>query len=371
MLLLSSLAVSRCESHCDNPCAELNGNVQAECGGCSAAVAACHSDAADFARDPAERADDLAERVGASVSALGHAVASPAGVPRTVRLIYAQASGPIKLSFRCDSAGASGVARDFGGDSGVRTIYRLAAGGWGYQEGTGPVHEFELEVQRRMTSLCAANAEDPHVTTERWPSCLVGRTAGAERTMHNASCRLARHRAAYGEHFLPDSSTDAAGSSTDAERRGRKFGSLQREAGQATAVAEVQGCLAPLPLLTKYVYASRPVVMRGCISAMPAMSRWTDKYLGDVAGGWHGNALLADDNITLARYLERYHEHAFPYVVRVLLPERLRADVTLPPPLRCTPLVRAVHGLAMWLSEGGHEAAMHFDAGDFFVGQRA
>ena len=66
----------------------------------------------------------------------------------------------------------------------------------------------------------------------------------------------------------------------------RPFGEAQIESGRAQPVDEVTGCLPPRVLLARYVYANRPVLMRGCARNMPVMERWTDAYLSEHAGSW-------------------------------------------------------------------------------------
>ena len=226
--------------------------------------------------------------------------------------------------------------------------------------------------------------------TEAWPTCLEGSTTGFEAepvghswaTRRGASgsidpgCRDARQHAIYGEGFVPISSDEPvhvprSGPSeglpihapTLNHAPGAPLGHREpfgRQGQRRVRVEQVEGCLSVPELLTRFAYAHRPVVMRGCANGSAALSRWSDAYLVEQAGDWVGHPLLEDLQMTTRRFVDANLKPAgVHYVTRHGLPAVLRRDVEVPRSLRCEALMQHLENLVLWWNAGSQRSDLH------------
>ena len=287
-------------------------------------------------------------------------------------------------------------------------LYHSADGGWHYTSASGRCLRISGTLACRLDALCQRNGGP---VTEAWPTCLEGSLTGFEAepvghswaTRRGASgsidpnCRDARQRAIYGEGFVPNPSDEpvhvprsgpAAGLATPApshddrrstaarsiaDSQGAPPGHLEpfgRQGQRRVRMEQIEGCLSVPELLTRFAYAHRPVVMRGCANGSASLNRWSDAYLAEQAGDWVGHPHLEDLQMSTSRFVNANLTPADVfYVTRHGLPAVLRRDVEVPASLRCEALMRHLENLVLWWNAGSQRSDLHFDGGDFFLTQ--
>jgi hypothetical protein len=268
---------------------------------------------------------------------------APPPLPRTTPLcVTGTASAPrFNLSHHIISAFASAVVLRFDctvthghcgyaqpltqdGLSGGDKIFRMGGGLWTADDGA--CHHLDPRLSSRLEAACGST-RSPR-TFNDWlgyeaPAhdlCLNG-GAGVVPVAHshslnfgggvgtiNQSCVFERHRALYGEAFLPvgcgrettcqvapQGSSYSVDGATGVERMWKRFGQAQLESQDESlhqTVEEVQGCDEAGRFLER-LYAHRPAVYRGCASSSPSFRLWTDDYLATSAPEYYGHEVYA------------------------------------------------------------------------------
>lgn len=396
----------RCEPYCREPCSSLTGDVLSlECGGCDSSVA-CHPGAADYEswffradrRDlfspitPTTMPDHLlsspstsdAERLASDDTCSSIGVAPTTPIEPIGQLLFANSGGTMRaLIFNCHTESAvSGEVHEVDGH--WRAVLRRSSTGWAYRPHARSCRLLAPRVAARLDRLCAAKAQPGVFRAE------AAQERCDEPEEIDWECRQRRHVAAFGAHLLPHCSSSALDGITgmpsspkcEDEEQDEGHQSLAindlAEAAQKTSNATVvrggmvtvfEGCPSLDLFLRDHVYASRPLVLRGCATDMPAIQGWSDTYLSEVAGTWMGNARLAKAGLDLSSFLERSArgEELF-YTPFNAVPHTLRRDLKLPPMLRCTSLLEAdlIRSIHLRISDRRrHINGLHFDAGAF------
>ncbi|XP_070568016.1 bifunctional peptidase and (3S)-lysyl hydroxylase Jmjd7-like [Ptychodera flava] len=156
-----------------------------------------------------------------------------------------------------------------------------------------------------------------------------------------------------------------AGARADGER----FGSAGRKVSVQTVESWPENSV---DFLTEFVVGSKPLVFKGAARNSPAFSLWTDEYmLGfeeseyfevTVENGKKENRTRAAVGMSLQQFIEQYRSGDL-YLVNSV-PDFLRKDVLLPPPLQCLELNGILLETIMWFSSGGTKSVVHYDAVD-------
>ena len=233
-----SVHAQRCESWCSNPCSELNGNFQDECGACVGDDYQCK---------------------GFLVDALGNV--------ESVQV----------LRWLSEDVESNTTTGDFSSGTVPGSSASAAA------VNASELPDFDFRSWRR----CLPDGNDvPHAHDSIH--------SNHNEDLFDVSCLMRHHTTYYGRDFLPrhglrgvtanvTSSSSPAGCK-QLKGHGESFG---HQGQQQKKIAEVSGCLDSPTFLRDYVRLQRPIVMRGCASVHPAATRWTsDEYLKRVAGDW-------------------------------------------------------------------------------------
>ena len=346
---------SICEAFClDTPCTGLSGNVGWECGACDVA-AACHPGAAGFIDQPsnqqlsAEEPDNeepLATKNNTNAAHLDTTT-------HARHLLFAtNNSGVARVSFNCAADGVAGVVvRDDG------TVWRVQ-GAWAL----GP--RFEMVplpemVAARMTALCTRIAATESLEDDSWPLCVQSDPTGERpKGMLNRTCAFERHRAYWGERFLPG---ERIATRTNAGHL-RRFG-LQGQ--RRVALPEVSGCLDAHTFFRDYVDRHRPVVMRGCANTSNALalSEWDDDHLGRIAPMHATERDSCSEDF--ASFLSSYTNGSHRYRRCNNLPSELLRELTVPPMLDVidAPTKLQFENVLLWMHGGTSDqmSRLHFD----------
>jgi len=369
---------SECEEWCFAAvCDELNGDVQVECGGCPSS-AGCHPNAHGWPSHAsvAVTAAGVATfgvplgPLGASLNLLpanGHGHGGEQWpvdfgaleVAGARWLFHTHSTGVLSVQLICNLPPevASGRATDLHGTRNSSIVARSHAEESGWCFGGSSCRPIEPSLAARLTNACDHN--DPP-----WAACEPHGVV-----QEDTDCRRQRHRAAYGEHFLPKVIASAPPSAPPPVQ----FAHLDFAPGHARGIDEFIGCPSFAHFVTHHVYAHRPLLMRGCASNMPAASRWRDpEHMHRAAGGWRGHSWLRDGHPRDYTYDEFVagREGNGVYLPWKPLPEALRRDLSLPRVFACAPLltrgqlITEIH-LRMTGGHGDHNG-LHFDGGDFF-----
>ena len=312
------------------------------------------------------------------------------GVATDVRDLSAAGGAPLRAVEAWLPSGQRTNASLQGGHNRVRAVFHTAEWNWTYTEvgvsPSGSCRQMNAVLAARMDALCVRDGlrygegDVKGHLTEVWPRCLtgtdgepLGHTVQLNEPGHTVKpstfdmqCKARRQRAIYGTQLDPVPEPGAHPPTT-LHGHSRPWG----EQGQPTLpLPEVQGCLSPHEFLTRFAYAHRPVVMRGCALGTAAVERWTDEYIVEVAADWHGNPHLKDFDMTARRFVEaNLTPPGITYVTRHSVPRALRRDVSLPRMLRCEEMMPTLENLVVWWNAGGERSGLHFDGGDFFLTQ--
>eukprot|EP00057_Strongylocentrotus_purpuratus_P003898 XP_003727613.1 PREDICTED: putative lysine-specific demethylase JMJD5 isoform X1 [Strongylocentrotus purpuratus] len=138
----------------------------------------------------------------------------------------------------------------------------------------------------------------------------------------------------------------------------------------------------PKTFYVDYILASLPVVFQNGAKLSPAFKTWSDRDLGlrpeaettliDVETRKKEDRKQPTQRMKFTEFLERY-ETEDEYMVDSL-PEFLRGDVIVPPPLVCDEILQRIADVVMWFSSGGTKSLLHNDDTDnincLFSGQK-
>lgn len=138
----------------------------------------------------------------------------------------------------------------------------------------------------------------------------------------------------------------------------------------------------PKTFYVDYILASLPVVFQNGAKLSPAFKTWSDRDLGlrpeaettliDVETRKKEDRKQPTQRMKFTEFLERY-ETEDEYMVDSL-PEFLRGDVIVPPPLVCDEILQRISDVVMWFSSGGTKSLLHNDDTDnincLFSGQK-
>ncbi|XP_022082158.1 tRNA wybutosine-synthesizing protein 5-like [Acanthaster planci] len=146
-------------------------------------------------------------------------------------------------------------------------------------------------------------------------------------------------------------------------------------------ISEVNKFPSPTEFFLQYVYPSLPVVFRRGARRSPAFEQWSDEYLKslpesqemiDVEVRKIENRSMPARWMPFAEFLDRYKIHDEYLVTGV--PDFLKKDVLVPPPLHCDNITASFLDTVMWFSSGGTKSVLHNDDVDnincLFSGQK-
>lgn len=181
-----------------------------------------------------------------------------------------------------------------------------ADGAWGYTDANGACTLFDARVGDRIVAICASGSSEEH-----YFQCYSEGKApdGHQETFNrnkssfavlNRTCALERHRAIYGDRFVPvNYDPDAWSIGADDQPSGSvplppppppgiSFAELTAVHAESRPVPEVFGCLEAPEFVRRHALQHAPLVLRGCaFAASPRLVHWaSDAYLVDVASNW-------------------------------------------------------------------------------------
>ena len=158
----------------------------------------------------------------------------------------------------------------------------------------------------------------------------------------------------------------------DAADPARWKGHLERfgQQGQPTTPVEERiGCPSPEEFYHRYVYAHKPVIMRGCARGQPSVKKWTDEYLRRVGKGWRPiqemnkvvkrNDRMPHYMLPFEEFIDTYRNET-RYMINKVDHEPLRKDILLPKVLNCRRTLGSLEAPIVWMSSGGTKSSNHF-----------
>ncbi|XP_071800632.1 tRNA wybutosine-synthesizing protein 5-like [Asterias amurensis] len=137
----------------------------------------------------------------------------------------------------------------------------------------------------------------------------------------------------------------------------------------------------PIEFFKNYVYPSVPVVFKHGAKRSAAFEKWNDEYLKSLPKAQEQitveirkveNRTMPPTSMTFAEFLDRYEVYDEYLVTGV--PEFLKTDVLIPPPLNCDNITATMVDAVIWFSSGGTKSVLHNDDVDnincLFRGQK-
>lgn len=146
---------------------------------------------------------------------------------------------------------------------------------------------------------------------------------------------------------------------------------LGRQSGIQHRVETVNGFLPPSEFFQNYVLHQKPVIFKGAAKTLAAYDRWTDEYLKSLPGAAEFKILVEERSkessmieaarmTTFLNFLNNYNEEDI-YCIHTL-PDFLRHEMPLFPPIDCPELVDLVEDGVLWFSSGDTQSDWHNDA---------
>lgn len=148
-------------------------------------------------------------------------------------------------------------------------------------------------------------------------------------------------------------------------------GRRMQEQGHPQAIAELIEVPSWRTFYTEYVRKNRPVVFRGAVTSQRAFTKWTDEYLGK---HWGKRTVNIEVNKSETRGGPTTSMPFAEFLKEIYKPERdgqlyaivdfdedsvAKADVDLPPPIRCKEVLP--QSMTLWISSGGTTSVLHHD----------
>ncbi|XP_038076574.1 tRNA wybutosine-synthesizing protein 5-like isoform X2 [Patiria miniata] len=146
-------------------------------------------------------------------------------------------------------------------------------------------------------------------------------------------------------------------------------------------ILELNQFPSPTEFFQHYVYPSVPVVFRHGARRSPAYEKWSDEYLKSLPESQEminvemrkvENRNIPPARMSFAEFLDRYTVYDEYLVTGV--PDFLKKDVLVPPPLLCDNITVNFLDSVMWFSSGGTKSVLHNDDVDnlncLFSGQK-
>lgn len=142
-------------------------------------------------------------------------------------------------------------------------------------------------------------------------------------------------------------------------------------ANTKVAAVELTSIPSAVEFFEQYVVKSVPVILRGAGNDLPAISKWTDEYLGGVAGanetrvvaelGKKEDRNRTEESVypTFTEFITNYTKQDI-YLIHDMLPS-IKADVLVPQVLDCPAILPTLTRALMHMSNGGTKSVLHHE----------